>query len=337
MNGTDGFPEIDGVRHRTVAVNGLDLHIAEAGEPSAERPPVILCHGFPELWYSWRHQLPALAAAGHHVVAPDQRGYGRTTRPEAIEDYDIVNLTDDVVALLDELGHDQGVFVGHDWGSIVVWNLALLHPDRVKGVCGMSVPYTPRGEMSLIQVLERVMGDRFFYVLHFQEPGKADADLGKDPREVMRRFLCGIAGEGRPENLMGDLKNTATFWDWMPEAPQLPGWLSAEELDVFATEFERTGFTGGINWYRNFHRNWELTPQLTGATIDLPSGFVAGARDPVLVMSNPASLPHVLTDLRTNVVIPGAGHWVQQEAPEQTNEALLGFLASLDEEAPAPD
>ena len=327
---TPEFPPIDGVRHREVAVNGIDLHLAEAGEPDPDRPPVILCHGFPELWYSWRHQLPFLAGHGYHVVAPDQRGYGRSTRPDEIEEYDIVHLTDDLVALLDELGHEQGIFVGHDWGAMVVWNLALLHPDRVKGVCGMSVPYSPRGEMSLIRVLEQVMGDRFFYILHFQEPGKADADLGKDPREAMRRFLCAIAGEGRPENLVGDLKNTATFWEWMPEAPDLPPWLSADELDVFATEFERTGFTGGINWYRNLHRNWELTPQLTGKTIDLPSGFIAGERDPVIVMSSPAGLPHVLTDLRTNVMIPGAGHWVQQEAPEETNAALLGFLRSLE-------
>ena len=329
MTATDEFPEIDGVRHRTVAVNGIDMHIAEAGEADAERPPVILCHGFPELWYSWRHQLPALAAAGHHVVAPDQRGYGRTTRPDAIEDYDIVHLTDDLVALLDDLGHEQGVFVGHDWGAMVVWQMALLHPDRVAGVCGMSVPYTPRGEMSLIKVLEQVMGDRFFYILHFQEPGKADAEMGKDPREAMRRFLCAIAGEGRPENLAGDLKNTATFWEWMPEAPNLPPWLSADELDVFATEFERTGFTGGINWYRNLHRNWELTPELLGKTIELPSGFIAGERDPVLVMASPAGLPHVLTDLRTNLLIPGAGHWVQQESPRETNDALLQFLGTL--------
>jgi pimeloyl-ACP methyl ester carboxylesterase len=323
------FPAIAGVRHRTVAVNGIEMHLAEAGEPDSEQPPVILCHGFPELWYSWRHQLPVLAAAGHHVIAPDQRGYGRTTRPDAIDDYDIVHLTDDLVALLDELGHEQGIFVGHDWGSMVVWHMALLHPDRVAGVCGMSVPYAARGEQSLIQVLEAVMGDRFFYILHFQEPGKADADLGKDPREAMRRFLCAIGGEGRPENLIGDLPNTATFWEWMPEAPNLPPWLSAEELDFFATEFERTGFTGGINWYRNFHRNWELTPQLLAAKIDRPSFFIAGERDPVLVMSSPAGMANWLTDLRGTVLIPGVGHWVQQEAPEATNEALLRFLGEL--------
>ena len=194
---------------------------------------------------------------------------------------------------------------------MVVWHMALLHPDRVKGVCGMSVPYSPRGEMSLIKVLEQVMGDRFFYILHFQEPGKADADLGKDPREAMRRFLCAIGGEGRPENLAGgELKNTATFWDWMPEAPDLPPWLSADELDVFATEFERTGFTGGINWYRNFHRNWELTPQLTAATIDRPSGFIAGeqgSRPRDVEPRRSAPRAHRPADERCSFRAPGTG------------------------------
>jgi pimeloyl-ACP methyl ester carboxylesterase len=325
------FPEIAGVTHRTVQTNGLEMHIAEAGDPGGR--PVILCHGFPELWYSWRHQLPVLAEAGYHVIAPDQRGYGRTTRPDAIDDYDIVHLSGDLLGLLDHLGHEQAVFVGHDWGSMVVWQLSQLHPDRVAAVCGMSVPFSPRGEQSLIKVLEAVMGDRFFYILHFQEPGKADADLGKDPREAMRRFLCAIGGEGQDpattQGLMANLPNTATFWDWMPPVEQLPPWLSEEELDVFATEFERTGFTGGINWYRNFHRNWELTPHLMGVKLDMPSYFIAGDRDPVLAMASPAGMGAWLTDLRGTVLVPGAGHWVQQEAPDAVNTALLEFLGGL--------
>ena len=145
MSDLSGLPEIDGVTHRIVQTNGIEMHVAEAGVPDPEKTPVILCHGFPELWYSWRHQLPFLADAGYHVVAPDQRGYGRTTRPEPIDDYDIVHLTDDLLGLLDDLGHEQAVFVGHDWGSMVVWHMALLHPERVKGVMGMSVPYAYSG------------------------------------------------------------------------------------------------------------------------------------------------------------------------------------------------
>jgi pimeloyl-ACP methyl ester carboxylesterase len=321
------FPEVPGVRHRTVSTNGIELHVAEAGDPSA--PPVILCHGFPELWYSWRHQLPALADAGYHAVAPDQRGYGRSSRPDAIEDYDIVHLTDDLVGLLDDLGQEQAVFVGHDWGAIVVWNLALLHPDRVRAVCGMSVPFSPRGEHSLTAVLERLMGDRFFYILHFQEPGKVESEVDRDRRDAIRRFLCFIGGDALAagDNLLTDQPAaTTTFWDWVPPAPELPPWLSEEELDVFASEFERTGFTGGVNWYRNFHRNWEITPQLTAKKVEMPSLFVAGDRDPVLVLSPPTTMEPWLADHRGTVLVPGVGHWVQQESPEPVNQALLGFL-----------
>lgn len=314
--------------HRTVPTNGIEMYLTEAGP--ADGPPVILCHGFPELGYSWRHQLPALADAGYRVVAPDQRGYGRTTRPEAIDDYDIVHLTDDLVGLLDDLGVEKAVFVGHDWGSMVVWGMAQLHPERVRAVVGMSVPFTPRGEHSIIDVLKVVMADTFFYILYFQEPGRADADLGKDPREVIRRFLGGIAG-GNDGSFMRQLPAaTTTFWDWMPPAPELPAWLSAEELDVFATEFERTGFTGGINWYRNMHRNWEITPQLAGQGIDLPAAFIAGEDDPVLRMASTDAMDTALSDLRAKVLIPGAGHWVQQEKPLEVNEALLTFLGTLD-------
>jgi pimeloyl-ACP methyl ester carboxylesterase len=329
MSDLSGLPGIDGVTHRLVQTNGIEMHVAEAGRPDPEQAPVILCHGFPELWYSWRHQLPFLAEHGYHVVAPDQRGYGRTTRPDDIDDYDIVHLTDDLLGLLDDLGHEQAVFVGHDWGSMVVWHMALLQPERVKAVCGMSVPYSPRGDLSVTKLLETVMGDRFFYILYFQEPGVADADLGKDPREAMRRFLVAISGEGSQGLLASLPAATTTFWDWIPPADELPAWLSPEELDVFATEFERTGFTGGINWYRNFHRNWELTPHLQGAKIAPPSAFVAGDRDPVLVMTSPAGMAEHLADFRGSTLVPGAGHWVQQEAPDAVNTALLDFLGGL--------
>jgi pimeloyl-ACP methyl ester carboxylesterase len=322
------------IRHRQITTNGINMHIAEAGEPSSERVPVILCHGFPELWYSWRHQLPALAEAGYHVVAPDQRGYGRTDRPEPIEDYDIHHLTDDMVGLLDELGHENAIFVGHDWGSMVVWGMAQRYPEKVHAVCGMSVPFSPRGEMSLTDVLKQVMGDRFFYILYFQEPGYADGHMNKDPREAMRRFLCAIGAEGLEEQaptLASPLPaEGTTFWDWIPPAKSLPDWLSQEELDVFATEFERTGFTGGINWYRNFHRNWQINESWGTRKIEMPSAFIAGKQDPVIAMARPEVQDGWLTDRRLVELIDGAGHWVQQEKPRETNDALLRFLRSLD-------
>jgi pimeloyl-ACP methyl ester carboxylesterase len=317
------------VRHRTIDTNGIAMHVAEAGDDGD--PPVVLCHGFPELWFSWRHQLPALAAAGYHAIAPDQRGYGRTTAPDAIEDYDILHLTDDLAGLLEALGHERAVFVGHDWGSIVVWNMAQRFPDRVAAVAGMSVPFVPRGPRGLVSTLRQLMGDRFFYMLYFQEPGVADADLAKDPREVMRRFLSFIGSrDGDSPGMFSSLPaDGTTFWDWVPPAETLPSWLSEADLDVFATEFERTGFTGGINWYRNLDRNWEIGEPFGTRKVEMPAAFVAGVDDPVLAMAPPSRMDGWVTDLRVNELIAGAGHWVQQEKPAETNEALLRFLRTL--------
>lgn len=310
------------IRHRTIETNGIAMHLAEAGDEGA--PLVVLCHGFPELWFSWRHQLPALAEAGYHTVAPDQRGYGRTDRPDAVEDYDIVHLTDDLAGLLDALGHTSAVFVGHDWGAMVVWNMAQRFPEKVDAVVGMSVPFTPRGPRSLTAALRDVIGDRFFYILHFQQPGVADAELAKDPREIMRRFL------GGPLALLPSLPaQGTTMWDCTKPVGTLPGWITEDDIDVFATEFERTGFTGGINWYRNFDRNWELSAGWGERKVEMPAAFVAGADGPVLLMVPPSRMDGWVTDLRVRELVPAAGHWVQQQKPHETNDALLRFLRTL--------
>ena len=318
------------IRERTLATNGVELHLTEAGEG----PLVVLSHGFPELAYSWRHQLPALAAAGYHVVAPDQRGYGRSSRPDPVDDYDIHHLTDDLLGILDDAGEEQAVFVGHDWGSMVVWQQSLLNPDRVRGVCGMSVPFLPRGPVPPVQMMRQVLGDNFFYILYFQEPGVADADLGRDAATTMRRMLCGISSGPRdPDAAMKMFApGPAGFVERMPEPDGLPGWLSPAELDHYAEEFGRTGFTGGINWYRNFDRNWSLTEHLADAKVAMPSLFIGGADDPVLVMSPPGVGDASLADHRGNVIIDGAGHWVQQEKPAEVNAALLHFIDSIHQE-----
>ena len=316
-------------RERRVATNGIELHVVEAGAGF----PVVLAHGFPELSYSWRHQIPVLADAGYHVIAPDQRGYGRSDRPEATEDYDIHHLTDDLLGLLDEAGHDKAVFVGHDWGSMVVWQMALLHPERVAGVVGMSVPFLPRGPMPPTQLMRQVFGDRFFYILYFQEPGVADAELARDPGETMRRMLGGLTRrkDGTPSDLSGlAAPDGRGFVDRLPPVDELPDWLSEEELDHYTAEFARTGFTGGISWYRNFDRNWETTPQLDGAKVTVPSAFITGSEDPVRHMSPVEIMDGWITDHRGTTIIEGAGHWVQQEAPAEVNSALLAFLSSLD-------
>jgi pimeloyl-ACP methyl ester carboxylesterase len=309
------------VRHGDV-----ELSVHEAGEG----PLVVLAHGFPELGYSWRHQIPALAAAGHHVLAPDQRGYGASSRPPRIEDYDIERLTGDLLALLDDAGESSAVFVGHDWGAVVVWQLALLAPERVDAVVGMSVPFLPRGPVPPTTLMRQLFGDQFFYMLHFQEPGVADVELGADPAVTMRRMLCGLRTSGGPSFDPASFADDGRgFLDRLPDPDGLPDWLGQAELDHYVEQFRRTGFTGGLNWYRNLDRNWELTARLDGAAVTVPSLFIGGAADPVLRMSPPSvGHPH-LRDHRGDVIIEGTGHWVQQEAPEEVNAALLGFLADL--------
>jgi pimeloyl-ACP methyl ester carboxylesterase len=315
-------------RTRTVATNGVELNVVEAGDGF----PVVLAHGFPELSYSWRHQLPALAAAGYRAIAPDQRGYGGSSRPAAIEDYDIVHLTDDLLGLLDDIGAEKAVLVGHDWGAMVVWQMALLHPDRVAGVCGMSVPFIPRGGIAPITAMRNVFGDMFFYILYFQEPGVADADLARDPATTMRRMLAGakVPKDGAIDMAAMAAPSGLGFVDRIPEPDGLPDWLSQEELDHYVAEFTRTGFTGALSWYRNFDRNWELTPQLAGAKVTVPSAFITGGADPVGMMTPASVMDGWVTDHRGDTIVEGAGHWVQQESPNEVNDALLAFLDSLD-------
>ena len=317
-----------------VTTNGVDLYVETAGDQDA--PAVVLSHGWPELSYSWRHQMPALADAGYYVIAPDQRGYGKSTRPDAIADYDIVHLTDDLLGVLDALGKDSAIFVGHDWGSMVVGQMALLHPDRVAGLVNMSVPFLPRGEVSPVTMFRQLFGDTFFYILYFQEPGVADADLGRDPATTMRRLLAGAKvreGEGLDATGLTSPDQTAGFVERMPEPDALPDWLTQEELDHYVAEFTRTGFTGGVNWYRNFDRNWELTPQLADAKVTVPSLFISGRLDPVIRATPPEAVTHLLADHRGDVLIDGAGHWVQQEKPDEVNAALVSFLRDVYEGA----
>src|SRR5262245_49375079 len=284
------------VNHRFINTNAINMHVAEQGQG----PLVILCHGFPELAYSWRHQMPALAAAGYHVVAPDQRGYGGSTRPAAIDAYDIHHLTGDLIGLLDHYGEDRAVFVGHDWGSMVVTDEALPHRDRTRAVVNMSVPFLARAPMSPITAMRNAFGDEtFFYILYFQEPGVADAELGADPARTMRRLLASVRLE---EGAMPDPSSFANdgrgFVERLPEPDGLPDWLSQQELDHYIAEFGRTGFTGGINWYRNFDRNWETTPELASAKCEVPSLFIGGAQDPVVMMTPPSVSHDALTDHR---------------------------------------
>lgn len=305
---------------RLVDTNGVTLRVTEAGDPG--NPVVVLAHGFPELAHSWRHQIPALAAAGYHVLAPDQRGYGGSSRPEAIEAYNIAELTADIAGLLDDVGAQRAVLVGHDWGSPVVTNFPLYYPDRVSAVAALSVPPIPRASAPPTQIWRTIFGDNFFYILYFQEPGVADAALNADVRSSLQRMVA-LEGFGGPVDEMTE-----------QPLPPLPDWLSTEEFDEYVRAFEVTGFTGPLNWYRNFDRNWELTDPAAGGlaahTITVPLLFLAGSADPVLGFTPRDRVTEVATGGYREVLLDGAGHWLQQERPDDVNAVLLEFLGGLD-------
>lgn len=313
---------------RFVDVNGVRLRIVEAGP--ADAPLVILAHGFPELAYSWRHQIPALADAGYHVVAPDQRGYGGSTRPDEIASYDITALTGDLVGLIDELGATRAALVGHDWGAVVAWSTPLLHPDRVAAVAGLSVPPVPRPRTRPTEAFQRIFGDNFFYILYFQQRGVADAEMAADPHRALLRMLGGMRA---PADEAAALRMLAPgpegFVERLEEPDRLPEWLASGELDHYVTEFTRTGFTGALNWYRNFDRNWQIMAHPAAPTIIVPALFVGGTADPVLAFTRTERATEVARGPYRQVMVDGAGHWIQQERPAEVNAELLAFLAQV--------
>lgn len=311
-----------------VDVGGVRLRVYDAGDPDA--PLVILAHGFPELAFSWRHQIPALAAAGYRVIAPDQRGYGGSSRPDQVEAYDIAALTGDLIGLMDSVGAEKAALVGHDWGAVVAWNTPLLHPDRVAAVAGLSVPPIPRPKTPPTEAFRRIFGDHFFYILHFQQRGVADAEMAADPRRAMLRMLGGMrAPEGEAAALRMLAPGPQGFIDRLAEPRTLPDWLSAAELDHYAGEFARTGFTGALNWYRNFDRNWQIMATPVAETISAPALFVGGTADPVLAFTRIDRAREVAKGPYRQVMLDGAGHWIQQERPDEINTELLAFLSRV--------
>lgn len=315
------------VRTRAVvSYDGTALSVTEAGR-AGEGPTVVLQHGFPDLAFTWRRQIPVLAAAGYHVLAPDGRGFGRSDRPADVEAYDSAHLTGDLLAVLDDAGVDRAVFVGHDWGALVVYALALMAPERVAGVVGIGVPFLARGTVEPTTMLRQFAGAQWFLLLWVQEPGVAERDMQHDVPTTMRRILTGLRleavigpqGPGQPRNLV----------DRLAEPDRLPDWLPRTDLDHYVAEFTRTGFTGGLNWFRNFDRNWHLTPHLAGARIEPPTLYLSGAADPLLLACPPALMDGWLTDHRGTVLLDRGTHWVHQQLPGQVNDALLWFLSDV--------
>jgi pimeloyl-ACP methyl ester carboxylesterase len=324
---------------RMIESNGIRLNIAEQGKG----PLVLLCHGFPESWYSWRHQIDALAAAGFHAVAPDMRGYGKSDRPEAIDQYTIFHLVGDLVGLLDAREAPTAVIVGHDWGANIAWQAARLRPDRFRAVVALSVPFRPRGPVRPTSVMPRT-ADAQFYQLYFQEPGVAEAELERDPRITVRNMLYGASGEGAaairaaaassgasPD--LGMVPKGGGFLRGAGAPATLPAWLSEADIDFYAAEFKRSGFRGPLNYYRNVDRNWELMAAFTGVKVTVPALYVAGDRD--MVVSFPgtaellANLKQFVPALRDIQMLPGCGHWTQQERAGEVSAAIIDFVRGL--------
>ncbi len=307
-----------------IKTNGIDMAVYEAGPEDGF--PIVLCHGFPELAYSWRHQLPALAAAGYRVLAPDQRGYGLSSRPEKIEDYDITHLTGDLIGLLDHFGIPKAVFVGHDWGGLVTWMVPLLHPDRVAGNIGVNTPFLPRSPIDPILAMRAVFGEDM-YIVFFQKPGAADAVLARDVGKSFRFFMrktgmkaadyAKLPQEMRNLALVQALQTDESTWTGEPL-------LNDEEMKFFVDTFARTGFTGGINWYRNFTRNWEIMGPVE-YMVRTPSLMIMAEDDIVLSPAMADNMEIFVPDLE-KVLIRDCGHWTQQEHPEETNAAMIDWL-----------
>jgi pimeloyl-ACP methyl ester carboxylesterase len=314
---------------RFVQTNGIKMRIAEIGSG----PLVVLLHGWPESWYSWRHQLPALANAGFHGVAPDMRGYGKTDAPAAVEDYDIRKLTGDITGLLDALGEKNAIVVGHDWGAVVAWHCLLLHPDRFRGLVAMSVPYRGRSSESPIETLKKAYGDNFFYMLYFQEPGVAEKEFDADPHGILSRLYVSPYSPREPPTVTDPKRAAGGMIPRIGVPKGAQSWLTQADLEYYIGEFRQAGFRGGINYYRNIRRNWETTPQLTHPEITQPVLFLAGETDLVLRGATAeqltATMGKFVKDLRGVRLYPGVGHWVQQEAPDDVNKAIIEFLKSL--------
>ncbi|AFU04709.1 alpha/beta fold hydrolase [Nocardia brasiliensis] len=319
---------IDEIEHSFVEIGDLRIHLAEQGEG----PLVLLLHGFPECWYSWRHQFQPLAAAGYRVVAPDQRGYARSDQPAEIEEYSLLHLAGDVIGLIHALGTEQAVVVGHDWGAIVAWTVAMLRPDVVRAVAGLSVPpHLPGGCVPLATSRKR-FGDKYYQV-YFQQPGIADAELVQDPSASFRYILTGASGESEPRTWIVPAEGLI---DPAAHAIPLPGWLSEDDIGVYVREFDRHGdraFTGALNWYRNIDRNWKLLSAFHGRRIEVPALYVGGTRDSAL---SARGADQVLSDLEqdapqlySTVLLQDCGHWTQQERPDDVTTVLLRFLAHV--------
>ncbi len=317
------------IARRHAEINGIRLSYLDAGAG----PLVLLAHGWPELAHSWRNQIPALAAAGYRVAAPDMRGYGESGAPAAIEDYTILHLVGDMVGLLDHLEAAEAVIVGHDWGAVVAWHAALLRPDRFRAVVAMSVVHTLRAPQAPVATFQGRGFDGFYWV-YFQEPGIAEAELERDVGRSLRMVYHAASGDVPADwHWRAVVPAGGGLLDTTLEPAAAPSWLAPADFARYVAAFQKSGFRGGLNWYRNLDRNWALMAPFADARIRQPALFIAGERDPTLRIGGRrdrlAAMDDAVPGLRGKILIPGAGHWVQQEAAARVNAELIAFLRSL--------
>lgn len=320
---------------RMIETNGIRVRAAMQGEG----PLVVMVHGFPESWYSWRHQMAPLAAAGFSVCAIDVRGYGGSDKPHAAEAYSMANMTADVAGVIDALSPEApAVVIGHDWGAPIAWHTAVLHPGKVRGVAGLSVPYYALPPAPLSHIFKAMFTDqgKFFYMAYFQQEGVAEAEFEADVRGALRRLYYAASADADGRWGGGDKPVGEPMLQGLPDPDPFPPWLTPADIDYFAGEFERSGFRGPINRYRNFERDWAMMSGVTDRIIHQPSLFIAGANDMVLKMFGDgsadtlvANMQAVLSDFRGARIVPNCGHWTQQEAPDATTGHLIDWLATL--------
>ena len=319
------------LKHRVESVNGIRLHCVEVGEG----PLVLFVHGFPESWYSWRQQLHAVANAGYRAVAIDVRGYGRSSKPSAIEDYRMMCHVGDNVALVKALDSETAVVVGHDWGAPIAWNSALIRPDVFRAVAGISVPYSAPGDLRPSQAFRMMGGAEEFYIEYFQQPGRAESEIEEDVRRWLLGFYFSASGDAPPmvpgNGSMATLPKGGKLRDRFRYPDPMPAWLSEEDLDFYVREFERNGFYGPLNRYRNVDRDWADLQVYRDHAIDVPALFIGGEKDGPTIWGGTSieRFATTLPKLHRSVILPGSGHWIQQERAAETNEALLDFLATV--------
>jgi pimeloyl-ACP methyl ester carboxylesterase len=313
---------MDQLEHQILQVNGIDLSLYSAGPEAG--PPIWLLHGFPECWHSWRHQVAPLVTAGYRVFIPEMRGYGRSGAPADVAAYDVLSLCSDIQAAMDHFAHSAVVMVGHDWGAMVAWYLALLEPERIKCLVTMSVPFAGRPRRPAIDIMREASAGRFNYILYFQEPGRAEQELDADIDRTLQLLMY----YDKKNLLLQDRPADGQLFEGDMQVSSLPAWCPEEDFAVYRQTFAEQGFRGALNWYRNFERNWQRTEVLQGQKVAQPTLFLIGDKDPVgrLEAYTLSKMPEWVPQLEQHL-LSDCGHWIQNEQAEQVNQLLLAFLA----------